>query len=196
VSYAPRVERAGRIDLVAVGRAEEALALRAALEELGAGDVRLHRIGRGADLAPLLDGTTPVAHLLVSCHGTEDGIVLPELAPELQAAEPFGSHLGAADIERIAALDGAVVVLTGCETGRLAGSLLARGAAAVVAPDGFPRSAAAFAFCGALYYALLELGLTLAEAVERARALGGDAAGFGLHTSPQSYPPVDKQGVE
>jgi hypothetical protein len=36
----------------------------------------------------------------------------------------------------------------------------------------------------------------LADAVERARALGGDASLFDLHTSPQSYPPVDEQGVE
>jgi hypothetical protein len=159
-------------------------------------EVRLHRIGRGAQLVPLLDGTTPVRHLLVSCHGTADGIVLPELAAKLQAEEPFGRSLTAGDIDGVAALGGATVVLTGCETGRLADALLRGGAGAVVAPDGYLRSAAAFGFCVALYYGLLELGLTLADAVDRARSLGGDASCFRLHASPQSYPPVDKQGVE
>lgn len=172
------------IDLAAIECGAEAHALRGCLEELGLRHelrVQLHPIGRPSQLAKLLaEGAGE--HLLLVCHGTKGGIVLPELPAELNENEPCGALLLPADMQQLASLDGRMVVSTGCSTGNpeLAASFLAAGASAYLAPVGDPDGEAAFGFCVAFYYALLYLDLPLAQAVERARSLGGESELFRL----------------
>ncbi len=77
------------VDLLAIGSAEEPYALRAMLEAYGA-RVALHPIGQAAQLADALAGRSAQAeYLLISCHGDRRGIVLPALAPDIAATQPF-----------------------------------------------------------------------------------------------------------
>jgi hypothetical protein len=177
-------DRPDTLDLVCLDGGGEALAFRGILEQIGLRHglrVNLHLVGRASQLVRLL--SEPGApHLLLIGHGDEGGIVIPDLPPELAAAEPFNALLRPEDVRACAKLDGRVVVCTGCSTGNedLAQAFLAAGASAYIAPEADEDGEAAMGFSVALYFGLLYLDLPLAEAVEQARALGGETELFRL----------------
>jgi hypothetical protein len=74
------------------------------------------------------------------------GIVVPELAPQLERYQPFTRAVGPEDLRSFARFDGATVIATGCDTGHpaLVEAVLDSGAGAYVAPDGGPFAYASF----------------------------------------------------
>jgi hypothetical protein len=129
-----------RIDLADEGY--EAPILRAALEFFGGrydGSVRvgLFLIGRAQHLVDILSNQVDVGDHLVLCgHGDDRGLVVPELAPELEAKEQFHGALTADDLRGLVNLPGRTVVSLGCMTGQnaIAEAFLAGGCVAYVGP--------------------------------------------------------------
>lgn len=177
------------VDLVMLD-AMETLTLRGVLERFGV-RVNLFPIGRPRHLVDVLSGETARApHLVLSCHGDERGILVDELAPEIARGEPFTDVLTPPLLSTLADLRGRIVISSGCCTGSpaMARAFLRAEAAAYVAPDGYPSAKAALMFLTHLYYGLLEQGLVLPDAVERARGHDDDTRLFVLHAADRGSP--------
>jgi hypothetical protein len=165
----------------------EALTLRQVIEWLGEVPVDWVGVGRSRHLIRCLRGRGGRAeHLILCCHGDDDGIILPELHPSVAEGEPYVDRFGPEAIRREARLKGRTVICTDCATGKLAEAFLDAGAAAVIAPVGDPHGSAPLVFLTNLYYGLLVLGKDLGTAVDRARKAGGDARMFRLLRSEHS----------
>ena len=158
-----------RIDLIDV-ESGEAVALRGVLELLGV-RVRRFPVGQARHLVRALGGEASAPYVVLSCHGDEGRVLLPELAGEIERFQPVHGSIGPDELRRIAKLSpAAVVISTGCDTGteELASACFDGGAAAYVAPSGAPFGyASAFAPLF-LFYELTE-GRSLEPAVERLR---------------------------
>lgn len=166
----------------------EALTLRGVLERFGM-RVNLFPIGRPQHLVDVLSGASAhAAHLILSCHGDERGILVDELAPEVARGEPFIDVLTPGLVPTLASLRGRTVVSSGCCTGSppMARAFLGADAAAYVAPDGYPSANAALMFLTHLYYGLSERGLSLPDAVAGARVHDEDTRLFVLHAPVSS----------
>jgi hypothetical protein len=159
----------------------EALTLRQVIECFGEAHVGLFGVGRASHLISCLRGEkTAAEHLVICCHGDDEGIILPELHPSVAVNERYVDRFGREAVCAEARLDGQVVICTGCSTGMLADSFLQAGAGAFIGPTSDPHGSAPLAFLAVLYYRLLACGDTLEKACERARRTGGDTRLFGL----------------
>ena len=80
-------------DIVSVDDTLEAVALRAVLECWNV-RVSLHLVGQAADLVQIFDGTQSISkHVILSCHGDERGLLLPELDPSVEDTQPYHTVL-------------------------------------------------------------------------------------------------------
>jgi len=162
----------------------EGLALRAALEGFDL-RVNLFPIGRPRHLIDVLSGQSATSpHVVLSCHGDERGILLPELAPQIAKGEPFVDVLTPKHVRDFARLPDRTVVCTGCYTGTpaLAQAFFVAGCEAYVAPTGEPTGSAALFFCIALYYHLAARSVSIGEAVHAAGAADAMTGMFQLFT--------------
>lgn len=170
-------------DLLVVGAVgHQGLAIRAGLEEMGV-QVNLFRVGQAQHLVDVLAGKAGTApYLIVDSHGDKGRIVLPELAPEVAAGQPFDRYVGPAELTTFAHLPGRVVISLGCSTGAepLARAFLNGGCDAYIGPDGAPYGYGSVFFLLFLFYELTNCR-PLAEAVERVRAHDAEMALFRLY---------------
>jgi hypothetical protein len=123
------------VDLVVCGTGHQGVAIRAGLEEMGV-RVNLFPVGQARHLVAILSGRESTApYLILDAHGDDGRIVLPELAPEVAAAQPFKGYLGPAELATFVPLPGRVVIGLGCTTGAgpLAGAFLDGGCDAYIA---------------------------------------------------------------
>lgn len=157
-------------------------ALREALETFG---VRVDRspVGQARHLVRALSHGPRAPFVVLACHGEDGGIVVPELAPQLERYQPFSRRIRPEDLRSFARFDGATVIATGCDTGHpaLVEAVLDSGAGAYVAPDGAPFAYASFFAPVVLFYELTERR-TLAEAVSRLQDHDGELGMWRLHT--------------
>src|SRR5262249_55631932 len=103
-----------KADLIVLDDTLEAITLRGVLESFNI-EVRCHFVGHVKQLVSLLDGSTPLAPLVIlCCHGDEDGMVLPELALQLEKDMPYHTRLTAADCAEFLDLKENLVINTGC----------------------------------------------------------------------------------
>jgi hypothetical protein len=151
------------LDLIEIDDPLEAQALRSALEWWNV-QVHRHLVGEAKDMVRLLEGgglfTTTVFLL---CHGTDEGILLPQLAGPLEAEQPYHHFITPDDLRGFARLPGCLVVNTGCATGSraFAETFLEVGCQAYIAPDGYPDGDASLFFLLSFCYQWLCLGREL-----------------------------------
>jgi hypothetical protein len=172
------------VAVVAVGEATEAPLVRALLESLGA-VVTLHLPGTPEDILLVLgQGETAPPYLVLCGHGDEEGFVLGEYAPEIDTAALIGTSLPAAVVARTC-LPGRVVVSTACTTGYAAfqRAFLGGGAAAYIAPDGYPAGASTLLFVHLLFHELLVRGADLEPAWRHAAGHDEASQTFVLSTT-------------
>lgn len=135
--YYPRTP----VSVVAVGDLGEALLVRSLLENLGA-TVAMHLIGTPEDFLRVIgQGSAAPSHMVLCCHGNENGIVFGDYAGGIDISGlKAGSMLAQVIAERVE-LPGKVVVSTGCGTGAAEfGAAFMRGrVAAYIAPTATPR---------------------------------------------------------
>lgn len=159
--------------------------LRDALEVFGL-RINYLPVGQPRHLVAALGGSRPVApFVVICCHGDEGHILMDDLADELTRFQPFTGDVGPSQVRAYFRLQGSVVLVTGCDTGRpaLAAAFLDAGARAYLAPDGAPFGYASIFAPLFLFYELTELR-TLEQAVARLRAHDGELAMWRLHQRP------------
>jgi hypothetical protein len=145
-----------RVGIVMIDEYSEGYGLRSVLEHWGYW-VDVFPIGRPRHLVEILTGNDVLfPFLILSCHGVDEGIVLPQLHPDLEKEEPFLDVLTPTKLASFAQLPGRVVLSTGCSTGsgEFAQAFLGAGCAAYIAPDGSPEATAALFFVLHLFYDL------------------------------------------
>jgi hypothetical protein len=154
------------VELINIGDDWQTFALRSVLECYGI-TVRLHPIATAAQLVALLDGSTSLSqHIVVMCHGCESGIALPELAPEVEAAQPYQKVLTPENLQQFLRLSDKVVLNTGCTTGDapFAKAFLGAGCRSYIGPAGYPDGDAALFYALHFFYELYSRGRILSEA--------------------------------
>lgn len=168
-----------RVAIVAVSEDSEAAVLRAMLEGFGGIETEWLPIGRPSELGAILGGRETMArHLILSCHGDERGLLLPGLAEELAAEEPFADVLTSELASELISLPGRFVLSTGCNTGALAPAFARSGARAFVAPSGSPEGAEALVFATVFSYQLLVQRREALRALDLAKHAAGDAGAW------------------
>src|SRR4028118_2125762 len=81
------------VDVINIADDWQTIALRGVLECYGI-TVVLHQVATAAHLVRLLDSSASLSsHLVLMCHGNPNGIRLPELAPEIEATQPYRGFL-------------------------------------------------------------------------------------------------------
>lgn len=147
------------LSLVVVSYSDlEAVALRSILEYFNY-RVEIHWIGSRPQFLEVLKGNIPTNHYFVlSCHGDEKGIIVPD-------QEPVSTE----DLSKIVQLPGRIVVNLGCLTGTepITKAFLEGGCEAYIAPVNFIEGNAALLFAIHLFY-FLAAKRTLSEAVQEA----------------------------
>ncbi len=157
------------VDLLDIGDSS-APRLRSGLEEFGV-RVNYLPIGQPRHVLAALGGERLVApYVIVSCHGDDGRILLPELAGPIAAEQPFTDRMGPKRVRRYLRLAGSTVVCTGCDTGKpaLAQAFLDAGAGAYFAPTDAPEGHDAFLAVLLLFHQLTA-GRPLREAAHRVR---------------------------
>jgi hypothetical protein len=159
-------------------------AVRAALEQFGL-RVTLVRIGQARHLVAALSDIGAARYVVLDCHGEDGNIFIPELAPELEAQQPFHQRMTPEDVTTFARLDGALVISTGCTTATpaMGQAVLGRGALGYLAPVGYPDGGAAFFAITYLFYELSQ-GRDIRQAFNRLREHDLELAMWRLHTEP------------
>ena len=159
-------------------------AIRAALEQFGL-RVTLVRIGQARHLVTALSDIGAAEYVVLDCHGEDGDILIPELAPELEAQQPFRRRLTPADVSTFAHLNGAWVISIGCTTATpaMGQALLRRGALGYLAPAGYPDGAHAFFAVTYLFYELSQ-GRDIRNAFSRLRQHDHEMAMWRLHAEP------------
>ncbi len=169
------------------GSEGEAQAIRSVLEWF---DVRVitFRIGRGNDLVAILSGRDiypDTDHLLLSCHGREGRIVMPEIGAEVsERGEPVGDWT-AEDVRRHARLPGLLVLSTGCSLGcsEMVRAFLDSGCRGYIGTEDYPQGDAALFFVLRFYYELLTGKCSESGAVELARLQDDQTRMYRLHAA-------------
>lgn len=172
------------LELINIADDLAALAVRGVLEYWGV-RVALHHVATASQLVRLLDGTTTIAPwVLLMCHGDDQGLALPPLAPQIAATQPFGASISAHDFARFLRLPQRIVINTGCSLGAppFADAFLRAGCHAYIGPDGDPDGNAALLYTMHLCYALFSRETPLSIAHAHAAAHDADTSMFTLYT--------------
>lgn len=177
------------VELINIGDDWQTFALRSVLEYYGI-TVRLHPIATAAHLVALLDGSTSLSqHIVLMCHGCDNGICLPELAPEIEAAQPYQKVLTPENLQQFLRLPDKVVLNTGCTTGDapIARAFLGAGCRSYIGPAGYPDGDAALFYVLHFFYELHSRGRSLSEAHNLARSHNDETGLFTLYQQSNEY---------
>jgi hypothetical protein len=165
------------VDLVAIDDGDQPGALRSVIEQHGI-QTRTFFIGQARHLVLVLSGEEGVLapYVVLSCHG-DDGIVLPQLADEIESWQPVHGRMRPQDVREHVRLQGQTVICTGCDTGNeeMADAFLDAGAGAYLAPTGAPFGYASVMAPALLFYVLTQGG-SLDEAVATVNAVDAELA--------------------
>ena len=159
------------ITIVSISDVLEAIALRTLLEGFDY-RVTVHWVGSRRELLEILAGNIETdVTVILSCHGTDGGIYMPDERP-----------LPPEEVADTARLADTVVVNLGCLTGSeaFAEAFRAAGVAHYVAPTDYPDGRAALNFASNLFF-LLAAQVSMQDAVKRAANFDPETAQFELH---------------
>ncbi len=121
--------------------------------------------------------------IIISGHGDERGLLLPELAVEIQHCYPHNDVIRAADFRTFLRLDGAIVISLACMGGSpaLADAFLDCGARAYIGPTDYPTGSAALMYALDFIYTYRHHGEHVAAAHSHAAQTGDDRQQFRLY---------------
>lgn len=160
------MEPRASLDVVVINDDLEALALRAALEWWQV-QITLHLIGQAKDVVHILGkGGNKSKLIFLMCHGNEQGIILPELGPEVEKEQPYHQVLTPTNLTEFLHLPGCIVVNTGCITGTpaFAQAFLDASCTAYIGPTDYPSGDSSLFYVLHLCYGWIASGRSLNEA--------------------------------
>jgi hypothetical protein len=159
------------IDIIVISEGLEANALRAALEAFGI-QVRMHYIGNVKHLISLLQNPDYLHRIIIiSCHGDEESLLIPELSPELEVEMPYQRKLTPHDLSNILNLNNQVVINTGCCLGtkEFADSFLSKGASAYIGSEDYIEGGAIILFVITFLYFYVSKSLPIDKSFNQAQ---------------------------
>jgi hypothetical protein len=145
-----------RIHLLAIDTGLEAHALRSATEAWGA-EVTVTWVGNSRQIVEYLSQSPSHEVIVISGHGDERGLLLPELAEELRSHYPYHEVIHSQDFADFLQLRGNTVINTSCLGGMpsLAQVFLDRGASSYIGPIDYPEGAAVLMYLFEFFYSYL-----------------------------------------
>jgi hypothetical protein len=122
-----------------------------------------------------------------------EGLSLPELAPSVEAAQPYHGALTPADLQEFVQLPGRLVLNTSCSLGtpEFAGAFLRSGCHSYIGATGDPDGEAALFYVLHFFYELHYHGRSVAEAHERAASHDIETGLFTLFPRPELVSSAD-----
>ncbi len=174
------------LDVLAIDSPLAALAMRSVLEYWG---IQVHTffIGKTEQIVDLLSDPIPRSPwIILECHGIPQGIALPDLAPDLEARQPYHGAITPSDLQAFVHLPSATVINTGCSLGtsEFARVFLGGGAHAYIGAQQDPEGSAALLYVLRLFYGLHCHHLPLEVAHEQARQQVPETMMFELFLRP------------
>jgi hypothetical protein len=170
------------VDIIVIDTGCGASAIRGALEGFNI-QTRMHYIGNAKHLVSLL-GSRDYLHktIILSCHGDQGHMVLPELAQELERTMPYKKRLTSSDLLEFLNLKGHTVINTGCGLGHseFAASFLAKGSENYIGATDYIEGNAALMFVIAFCYFYFSEGITIDAAFNKAYSLDNETKLFKL----------------
>jgi hypothetical protein len=162
-----------KVDLIVLNEALEALSIRSVLEAFGV-EVRCHFIGNVKKLVSLFSGAEPLHEIvIISCHGDEQGMILPELHEELEKEMPYHKVLTTSDFAQFLNLQNQIVINTGCCLGseNFAEPFIQKGAFAYIGLETYVEGNAVLFFVISFLYFRLCNNLSVEDAFAKAKSL-------------------------
>jgi len=140
------------VEILCLANDFETVALKSALDCWGY-TTRLHLIGRTSEVVEVLGGAAEGRHLIISAHGEKNRFLTPKLAASVRPKEKYNKgYFDAAGLKEILCLRGQIVFCNACTSGKLAKVFINGGAAAFIAPCGYPEGDDSLAFALNFYY--------------------------------------------
>lgn len=170
-----------QLDILSIDNTLECQALRASLEWWGI-RVNMYWIGSANDIIQW-NASLQSRYIFWGCHGTAEGICLPEIAPELETTQAFSRFLTPKDIQLHLQFPSESILLSnGCGTGTqaLATAFLSAGVGSYLAPHSYIEGNASLLFSSCFYYFLLCKGLSVEGAYQKAKSLDEETEDFHL----------------
>lgn len=158
-----------KVDIIVMYEALESLAIRSLLESLGI-QVRIHYVGNVQQLVYLLQQEELHKIVILSCHGDEEGLILPALSNDLELQMQYHNHLKSSDFLQFLNLHEQIIINTGCCLGsaEFSGNFITKGASAYIGSVDYIEGGVLVIFMITLLYYFLSKKVPLIEAFERA----------------------------
>jgi hypothetical protein len=156
------------LHILEIDSALEAQAIRAAAEAWGIA-VGVTWVGNSGQVVDLLSQRPTCDVLVISAHGDERGLLLPELALSMRDRYPYDEVIRPEDFAQFLALGGCGVLMNTCVggTSALADVFLSHGAAWYIGSENYPKGDDALLFALILlfhYRAARNIGSAFAQA--------------------------------
>lgn len=172
-----------KIDIINLGDDLASVALRSILECWGC-TVRIHHVATAQGFVRLCNRENTLSnHVVLMCHGVEEGIVLPELASDVEAQQPYHTTLTAANLRDFLYLPERLVLNTGCLTGRaeFAVAFVEAGCHSYIGPTEYPDGGSALFYVLHFFYELHARKSTVEVAHQKAKAHDVETQMFHLY---------------
>jgi hypothetical protein len=174
-----------RLHLLVIDTGLEAHALRAATEYWRA-DVTVTWVGNSGQVVEYLSQSPSHEVIVISGHGDERGLHLPELAQEIQDHYPYHDIIRPEDFANFLQLAGNIVINTSCFGGlpSLAQVFLERGATYYIGPVDTPEGDATLMYTLEFFYYYLCTNQDVEKAHQNASNHDDDRKQFELYHVP------------
>ena len=184
-----------RLHLLVINTSLEGQALRAAAECWGA-DVTVTWVGNSRQVVEYLSQSPTQDVIVISGHGDERGLLLPELAEEIRNHYPYHEVIRPPDFADFLQLRGNLVINTSCMGGisSLAQVFLKRGARYYIGPTAYPEGDAVLMYMLEFFYHYFCTALGVEEAHLKASNHDDDRKQFELYQAPTIFGQV-RSGV-
>jgi hypothetical protein len=170
------------LHIIAIDTGLEPHALRLATEAWGV-DVSVTWVGHSQQIVDYFATCPKHDIIVISGHGDERGLLLPELAAEIQHRYPYHTVMTPDDFRAFLRLDHAIVLNLACLGGvpALAEVFLASGAQAYIGSEGYTEGSAALMYALAFLYTYIHNGGQLVAAHQYAAQADDDRRQFRLY---------------
>lgn len=177
-----KISEINLIDIIVVGECFEALAIRNILESFQL-QTRIHYIGNADHFVSLFkDKNYLYKTIIISCHGKNKKMLLPQLAPQFEKEMPFHKALTAINFLEILNLNDQIIINTGCTLGtkEVASSFLNKGAEIYIGPKGYQEASCTIIFIVNLLYFHYVKNLPIITSFNKVQNLNKDTKLFKL----------------
>lgn len=159
------------VDIIDANGGNESYTIRCILESFGL-QTRTHYIGNVKHLISILKNNNYLHEIIIICsHGSQDGILIPELSPELEINMPFHKKLTFEDLDAILNFNKQLVINTGCCLGKeiFANVFINKGAKAYIGATEYIEGNAIVPFLTMFFYFYICKKTPLYEAFKKAQ---------------------------